>query len=202
MVPIKVVDKSGGVPLPVIFVANHYSSVDPYLFGLFPYEMAFVTSWPFRIPVYNWVMRMARYINAEDGWESVLQRGQALLQADCSLIVWPEGTRSRDGRLGRFRNGAFRLACDQNRPVVPVCIRGTDKVLPPGKRLLRPHRIEVVLLPPVRPENIGDEARCVYELKHRARAAILAELKACKRGCAKALSQKRGLTEVTTTWQV
>ena len=176
MAPVTVEDFSNGIKPPVIFVANHNSSIDPYLFGMLPFENAFVTSWPFQIPVYRWLMRLARYINSDDGWEIVQSRGEELLASGCSLIIWPEGHRSRDGGLARFKNGAFRLACNTGISIVPVCILGTDHLMPPGSRFLTPSRVKMVILPPIIPSGRGDDPDCIRALKDQARASIATEL--------------------------
>ena len=180
MATVTVEDFSCGIRPPVIFVANHNSSIDPYLFGMLPFENAFVTSWPFRIPVFNWVMRLALYINSNDGWEAVRRRGEKLLASGCSLIFWPEGHRSRDGRLARFKNGAFRLACNTGTSIVPVCILGTDHLMPPGSRFLTPSMVKMVILPPIIPKKGGDNPDCIRVLKDQARESIATEL--AKRG--------------------
>ncbi|MEA3385366.1 MAG: lysophospholipid acyltransferase family protein [Thermodesulfobacteriota bacterium] len=180
MAPVTVEDFSNGIKPPVIFVPNHNSSIDPYLFGMLQFENAFVTSWPFQIPVYKWLMRMARYINSNDGWEVVLSRGEELLASGCSLIIWPEGHRSRDGRLARFKNGAFRLACDTATSIVPVCILGSDRLMSPGSRFLTPSRVKIVILPPIIPSGHGDDPDCIRALKDQTRESIATEL--AKRG--------------------
>jgi len=176
MAPATVEDFSNGIKPPVIFVANHNSSVDPYLFGMLPFENAFVTSWPFRIPVYKWLMRLARYINSNDGWDIVWSKGKELLASGCSLIFWPEGHRSRDGGLARFKNGAFRLACNTGTSIVPVCILGTDRLMPPGSRFLTPSRVKMVILSPIIPSGCGDNPDCIRALKDQARESIATEL--------------------------
>jgi len=176
MASVRVEDLSGGLKPPVIFIANHYSSIDPYLFGILPFENAFVTSWPFRIPIFNWGMRLAGYINTKDGWKGIEKQGKKLLASGCSIIIWPEGHRSRDGRLTRFKNGAFRLACSTGAPILPVCILGTDRVMPPGNRLLTPGIVKMILLPPIVAQKCGDSPECVSTLKDRAREAIATEL--------------------------
>ena len=177
MAPVTLEDRTGGVKLPAIFIANHCSSVDPYLFGMIPYEMAFVTSWPFNIPVYNRIMRLADYIDSNLGWENIQKQSAELLRQGCSLIIWPEGHRSKDGRLTRFRNGAFRLACLNKVPIVPVCIIGTHKIMQPGRRLLTPARIRVILLPPLPPQGDPDSSEDIKAYKKQARLAITEELR-------------------------
>jgi 1-acyl-sn-glycerol-3-phosphate acyltransferase len=175
--PVTLEDRSGGIAPPVVFVANHHSSADPYLFGMLPLEMAFVTSWPFRIPVYRWIMGLAGYLNTAERWERLADKGRRLLASGCSLIVWPEGHRSRDGRMRRFRNGAFRLAVQAGCPVVPVCIWGTERFLPPGHRALSPAAVRMTVLPAIAVPDDGRPAEeAIRTLRDRAYAAIVAEL--------------------------
>jgi len=175
MAPVKIEDHTGDIPYPVIYTPNHFSSVDPYLFGLVPREIAFITSWPYRIPIINRIMRLAGYIDAEKGWKEVQEQGCKLIKAGCSLLIWPEGHRSRDRSMGRFRNGAFQLACRTRTPVVPVCIVGSNRLLPPHSRLLTPQKVKIVLLPPVHPPH-GEGPNEVYELKKKIRKSIAKEL--------------------------
>ncbi|BCL61682.1 hypothetical protein DGMP_23750 [Desulfomarina profundi] len=151
--PVRVEFCGDHLPSPAVFVANHNSAVDPYLFGLIATENGFVTSWPFKIPVYNVFMRLAGYVNAEAGWEEVRVNCRQLLEAGSSVTIWPEGHRSRNGRLGRFKNGAFALSVETGFPVVPVCILGSGRVLPPGARMLTPGKIYLVVLEAVYPET-------------------------------------------------
>lgn len=176
MAPVTLEDKSGGFTTPAIFVANHNSAVDPYLFGMLPVENAFVTTWPFKIPLYQHVMGLAGYINANEGWDHVLSEAKRLMAKGCSVIVWPEGHRSRDGQLARFRNGAFQLACQTGYPIIPVCIRGTFRLFPPGKRLLTPSRISMQILPAVRPKNPGDSPENIHALKKEIHTIFSTEL--------------------------
>jgi 1-acyl-sn-glycerol-3-phosphate acyltransferase len=175
--PVKFYDESGGRPETGIYVVNHNSSADPYCFGVIPGEFAFFTSWPFNIPIYNWIMKRAEYMNTNWGWQILFAKSQRLLENGCSLIIWPEGHRSRTGALGDFENGAFRLACETGFPVVPVCIRGTHKLMPPGQRYLTPSRVSVTLLPPLVPQSGISERQCVAELKERVRETFIQELR-------------------------
>lgn len=172
--PVRVEFYGDHLPSPAIFVANHNSAIDPYLFGLIVTENGFVTSWPFKIPVYNVFMRLAGYVNAEAGWEEVRKNCRQLLEAGSSVTIWPEGHRSRDGRLGRFKNGAFALAVETGFPVVPVCILGSDRVLPPGTRMLSPEKVRLVVLEPVYPENCDFKAE---EKIQRLRSKVYAKIK-------------------------
>lgn len=175
--PVQLDNRAGELPRPVIYVANHLSSIDPYCFGVVDDDYGMLTSWPFNIPVFKWMMKFAHYVDTRLGWESVSSQAHTLLAEGCSLIIWPEGHRSRDGSLGEFQRGAFRLAVEANCPVVPVCFINTDKVLAPGCRLLSPARPKVVLLPPLWPERGQQKRKAIKQLCHESRQIIGQELK-------------------------
>lgn len=172
LAPVKVESRAGKTSLPAILVANHNSAIDPYLFGALLINTGFVTTWPFKIPIYGLCMRLAGYINANDGWEKVCQKSAKLLQSGASIIIWPEGRRSRDGRLGRFKNGAFALAVNTGYPLLPICIIGSEKFLPPGKRVFNPSRIKLVLLDPVFPDMQNDQNQEIIRLRNTTREII------------------------------
>lgn len=172
MAPVTVESRTGKLPLPSILVANHNSAIDPYLFGALPIENAFVTLWPFKIPVYGSLMRLAGYINAGNGWDELRRQGAKLLRSGSSLTIWPEGHRSRDGSIGRFKKGAFLLAAETGYPVTPVCILGSGHILPPGKRFFSPGRVRMILLDPVYPDRQGDQQQQAVVLRDKARLVI------------------------------
>src|SRR5271157_5137787 len=94
--PVRVLYSAGKLPRPSILIANHTSAIDPYLFGALLINACFVTSWPFKIPFYGPFMRLAGYIGANDGCDRISRRGAEFLNSGISLILWPEGHRSRD----------------------------------------------------------------------------------------------------------
>lgn len=172
MAPVTVENKGEKFHVPAIFVANHNSAIDPYLFGALPIENCFLTSWPFKIPVYGRFMRLAGYIDSNKGWDEISEKGAELLASGSSLTIWPEGHRSRDGRLGRFKNGAFVLAVETGYPVVPVTIIGSGKILSPGRRLLSPGKVKLILHSPVYPDTHGDKEQSITALRDNVRQII------------------------------
>jgi 1-acyl-sn-glycerol-3-phosphate acyltransferase len=107
-------------------------------------------------------------IDREGGEYSHIDRIDAMLAAGWSLVIFPEATRSRTGRMGRFRHGAAELARRHRLPVVPVHVDGTQRVLPPGVRWPKPSVIRLRAGDPMRigeDESIGDFTR-------RLRAAV------------------------------
>lgn len=172
LAPVTVERRAGTVLDPVIFVSNHNSAIDPYLFGALLQNACFVTSWPFKIPIYGFFMRLAGYINVNDGWKRVGQKCFRMLHEGTSMIIWPEGHRSRDGRMGRFKNGAFALAAETGYPLVPVCILGSGKFLPPGRLLISPTRIKLIILDPIYPEPGNDRQQEIIRLRQQAEKVI------------------------------
>lgn len=170
--PIKVEYDCGEIPTPAIFVANHNSAIDPYLFGAIAVENGFVTSWPFRIPVYNILMRYAGYANTDDGWDEVKKKSRDMFSQGSCVTIWPEGHRSRDGKVGRFKNGAFSLAMETGVPIIPVCILGSGEVMAPGNRLLSPARVKLIVLEAVYPDTERNDPEGVMELRCRVRSMI------------------------------
>ena len=96
-----------------------------------------------------------------------------------SLAVFPEGTRTPDGRLQEFKSGSFKIAVRAGVPIVPVSIRGTFKLLPKTTLAPRPGRVEVVIGKPIETREYSE--RKLSELIARTRAAIEANLEAAPR---------------------
>ncbi len=175
--PVRVEYRAGRPPQPCILVPNHTSSIEPYLFGALWIDAGFVTTWPFRIPVYGLMMKLAGYVNADKGWDEMRRQSEALLKKGASLIIWPEGHRSRNGKFGRFKNGAFAISVSTGVPVVPVCILGAGRCLAPGKKALTPQRVRMILMAPVYPEKTGDEYQRIIRLRETVRDAIAKTLR-------------------------
>ncbi len=164
--PVKVIGHVDSIPTPCIIVANHNSAIDPYLFGAIPIENCFITSWPFKIPIYGPLMKLAGYINIEDGWENMRSECIERLSSGSSITIWPEGHRSRNGSMGRFRKGAFQLAVETGYPIQPVCIVGSGHIMFPGERTLTPGKVMLVLLDPLYPDTDNpDHAASIQKLR-------------------------------------
>lgn len=137
---------------PCILVVNHLSFFDTYCMGLLPlHDITFaVRAWPFRMLWYGWFMRLAGYLDVESSeWNGILRSAADLVAKGGHLLFFPEGHRSRSGKLQHFHSGAFRLAADLDVRLIPLCIRGTDTLLPPGRFWLQPAEITLRALPPV-----------------------------------------------------
>ena len=140
---------------PLIFIANHQSIVDVWVVPrICPLATRFVAKEElFRIPIFGWAMRIAGFIpiarsNRTDAIRS-LRSAAERIRAGNSVVLFPEGTRSSDGRLRPFKKGAFHLALSAGVGVVPVAITGSFEILPPNGLRVRPGPVEVHIDPPV-----------------------------------------------------
>lgn len=145
---------------PSILVLNHLSFFDVYFMGALPIsDVTFaIRSWPFNMMWYRPFMDLAEYLDVERmEWEQSLARCSRIFFKGGTVLFFPEAHRSRDGRLGRFHSGPFRLAVETGIALVPLCLTGTDQLLPPGGWLLQPARVAIRALTPIDPRMFSGE---------------------------------------------
>lgn len=131
---------------PHIIICNHQSHLDLACQLLFTPNIVFLTNdWVWNNPFYGFLIRNADYIPVSDGIEEQMPKLRSLVKQGYSIAVFPEGTRSRDCKIGRFHQGAFYLADQLNIDILPMYLYGTGKVLPKKCHTLRksPIYIEV-----------------------------------------------------------
>jgi 1-acyl-sn-glycerol-3-phosphate acyltransferase len=164
---------------PAVIVANHLSLLDILvLYGLFrPFKWVSKAS-IFRIPFIGWNMRLNDYVGLRRGDRESIKQMMAHcrrhLAAGSALIIFPEGTRSPDGVLQPFKEGAFKLACEAGCPIIPVALSGTYRGLPKHGFMLR-NRMDALVrvLPPLAPADYGSDPERLREATHAAIAAVL-----------------------------
>jgi 1-acyl-sn-glycerol-3-phosphate acyltransferase len=159
----------GWIDSPCIMVINHLSFFDTFCMALLPVSnIAFtIRSWPFKMPWYAPFMRLANYLDLETiGWDGASEAGSRILSKGGSLLFFPEGHRSRDGQIQRFYSGPFRLAIETGASIVPLCIIGTDRLLPPNRWWFLPSRICLRALAPVSPKGFSGETAHVDLRRH------------------------------------
>lgn len=114
---------------PSVVVANHQSFVDILvLLSLSPRVVMVTNSWVWRSPFFGWVVRYADCCHAADGYEALIERLRPRVEEGYSVVIFPEGTRSPDCRIGRFHKGAFLLAERLCLAVRPLVLYGTGQV--------------------------------------------------------------------------
>jgi len=143
---------------PVVFMANHQSNCDPpALLPILPTVVVMVKKEFFRVPIIGSGMVARGFIpvdrrNREQALEAV-EKGVEALKAGKSFLVYPEGTRSPDGRLQRFKKGVFVMALKAGAPIVPISVSGSNKIMPKGKFVMRPGVVRISIHEPVATEG-------------------------------------------------
>ncbi|MBI1735664.1 MAG: 1-acyl-sn-glycerol-3-phosphate acyltransferase [Candidatus Rokubacteria bacterium] len=165
---------------PVIIAPNHQTYADPPLVTIPVRRPVYYMAWSrlFGIPVFGWFIRRLRAFPVDiDSRDSRATREVIrLLRAGEAVMIFPEGERSRDGTVGPFKLGAFRLAASLDVPVLPVTINGGYESWPPGRALPSRGRMSITYHPPVRPDRDADARTAARDLMDRTRAAIVSRV--------------------------
>ncbi|MBI2525748.1 MAG: 1-acyl-sn-glycerol-3-phosphate acyltransferase [Candidatus Rokubacteria bacterium] len=164
----------------LIITPNHVTYADPPLVSIPVRRPVYYMAWSalFRIPVFSWVIRRLRAFPVDIGSADPRATREAvrLLEAQQAVMIFPEAGRSHDGRLQRFRLGAFRLACSRSAPVLPVTIIGGSESWPPGRLLPRPGQVTIVYHPLIWPAGGDDVKGAAREMATKVHAAVLSAL--------------------------
>lgn len=160
---------------PYVVVANHASIADPFLLSFLPLDMRFVAKEElFRTPLVGWLLRLAGDIPVRrgDGASATAMRATcvATLARGLSVMIFPEGTRARGGRLGAFRPGAFQVAIEAGAPVLPVALHGSAACVDASGP--RPAHAIAEVLPAI--ETAGLDLPALRDLAHDRIAEALA----------------------------
>jgi len=146
-----------------IFVSNHQSIYDiPVIFANLPYQLRIIAKESLgSFPFLGWHLRRSGHLLVDrkrPDRAGILGRWRALVKDGLSLIIFPEGTRSADGRLAPFKAGSFLLAIEAKLPIVPVSVDGTRLVMHKGELTTRPGAVTLTLHPPVETEALDVSA--------------------------------------------
>jgi len=149
-----------------VIVCNHLSYLDPILLiSLFPKHKTIVKGTFFKMPVFGWMLKTSGYIpssgggNDSSGIIESMERMGDYLSSGGNLFIFPEGTRSRDGKLGKFNDGAFKIARRFRAPIKVLQIKNTNVLFTPGKFLFNTctqNTIEVRLIENLNPDYKSD----------------------------------------------
>lgn len=147
---------------PCVFVANHQSSIDiPVLLAGIPTNFLFAAKKGLqRVPFLGWYLKLAGFplIDRKNHRDAVatLERASAQVRSGTSIAMFPEGTRSDDGRVLPFKKGPFSLAMGAAVPIVPVTIEGSGQLMPKNSWSITPGPIHVRIGAPIDPRPYAD----------------------------------------------
>ncbi|MBX2991205.1 MAG: 1-acyl-sn-glycerol-3-phosphate acyltransferase [Bacteroidetes bacterium] len=165
---------------PYVVVSNHQSHADIPLLSHLPWEMKWLAKVElFKLPVVGWMLKLAGDIpvDRKDKRQgvAVLSTAGNYLKQNCSVMFFPEGTRSPDGRVHSFNEGGFRVAIKAGVPVLPLVIEGSRDCLPKhGWRFGKPGDIQLKVLPPVETTGLG--VKDTSELTGQVRQMIIRQI--------------------------
>jgi 1-acyl-sn-glycerol-3-phosphate acyltransferase len=168
---------------PYVVVANHESFVDILLISHLPWEMKWLSKETFfKIPLVGWMMRLAGDVPLVRGEKkSTLAAMQACgdrLDKKVSVMIFPEGTRSHDGELKPFKDGAFRLAIEKQVPILPLAVSGAYTALVKGDWRFGVSNAEVRVLEPIMTQGMtADDTARLRDQTHQTIAKALADMR-------------------------
>jgi 1-acyl-sn-glycerol-3-phosphate acyltransferase len=164
----------------LIIAPNHVTFADPPLVSIPIRRPVHYMAWDalFRIPVFARVIRRLRAfpVDIESADRGATREAVRLLDAGAAVMIFPEAARTLDGRMQRFRLGAFRLACARKVPVLPVSIAGGYECWPPGRMLPRPGRLTITYHPVVLPPDGADGRAAALAMAAEVRTRIASAL--------------------------
>ena len=148
-----------------VFLSNHQGNFDgPVLLYAVPRNWkALIKKEMMSLPVLSLTMRQVQFVPVErtnpKKARAAIDLGARLLKEGHSFIAFPEGTRSRDGRLGEFKKGAFIMAIKAQVSIIPVTIRNSARIQPPGDYRIHPGRIDVIFHDPIATQGMTIDSR-------------------------------------------
>ena len=144
-----------------VIIANHQSMAD--IVALYQTKMQF--KWVakaslFRVPFIGWCLSLIKHIKLLRGdfssIKKIYQAASGWLQKEMSVLFFPEGTRSSSNEMGEFQNGAFKFAIKEQRPILPICLKGTHAAIPKGSWIFKTKvTAEVIVLEPIATDSYG-----------------------------------------------
>ncbi len=160
---------------PYVVVANHESYADIFLISCFPWEMKWLSKdTMFKIPCMGWMMQMAGDIKLIRGKREsaidAIKQCRDRLSKKVSIMIFPEGTRSREWEMLPFKDGAFRLAIEAGAPILPIAVAGTRSAMAKGTFQFQPARAIAQALEPIETKDLT--LADLQTLKQRVRERI------------------------------
>lgn len=144
-----------------VIIANHQSMADIAVLYQLKSQFKWVAKASlFNVPFIGWCLTLIKHIKLTRGdfasIKGIYQAASNWLRKDMSVLFFPEGTRSTNGQMGEFQNGAFKLAIKEKKPILPVCIKGTQEAIPKGSWIFKAKvAVTVTVLPEISTEGFG-----------------------------------------------
>lgn len=164
-----------------VFVANHQGAYDIFsIYGYLNHNFRWMMKSGLRsIPLVGYACEKSQQIYVDKSSPSALKRtmsrAESLLSKGMSIVVFPEGARTFDGKVRQFKRGAFTLAQEFNLPVVPVTIDGAYSVLPRTSKLPRPGHIHLTIHKPILPGEQGHDMQQLISVSRQTIVETLPE---------------------------
>jgi 1-acyl-sn-glycerol-3-phosphate acyltransferase len=166
-----------------IYMFNHVSNLDPPLvIPLLPRRTSVLLKKELmRIPILSRAMKMASFVPVDrsnrEAAISSIGRAVAVLRDGVNISIFPEGTRSRDGKLLPFKKGPFHLAMESGVDIIPVTIHGTEQMMPKGKNTIRPGVAHVIFHAPVSPKNYASREELTEAVRNAIESSLPKEMR-------------------------
>jgi 1-acyl-sn-glycerol-3-phosphate acyltransferase len=167
-----------------IFMSNHVSNLDPPVeLPLLPGRSSVLLKKELMgIPILGRAMRMAKFVPVErgsrrDAAKASVEAAAEALRSGLHIIVYPEGTRSPDGRLSAFKKGPFFLALETQAPIVPIAVSGTQTMMRKGSYAITPGLARIQVLPVIEPSKYGSREELMLAVRSAIADALPVEMK-------------------------
>ena len=167
-----------------IFMCNHVSNLDPpVVLPLLPGHCSVLLKKELmRIPILGTAMRMGKFVPVERGHRREAAQASVAAAADAlrsglNILVFPEGTRSKDGRLSTFKKGPFFLAQQTQAPIIPIALSGTQKMMRKGSIAITPGVAQVRMLPVIEPAEYATREDLLRAVRQAIADALPDEMK-------------------------
>jgi 1-acyl-sn-glycerol-3-phosphate acyltransferase len=167
-----------------IFMCNHVSNLDPpVVLPLLPGRSSVLLKKELmNIPILGKAMRLAKFVpvergNRRDAAQASVEAAADALRSGLHILVYPEGTRSRDGRLSTFKKGPFFLAKETQAPIVPIALSGTQTMMHKGSNAIVPGLARIQMLPAVEPSNYETREELLLAVRSAIAEALPPEMK-------------------------
>jgi 1-acyl-sn-glycerol-3-phosphate acyltransferase len=166
-----------------IFMSNHVSNLDPpVVLPLLPGRTSVLLKKELmNIPILGRAMRLAKFVPVErghrrDAAQASVEAAADALRSGLHILVYPEGTRSPDGRLSTFKKGPFFLALGTQAPIVPIALSGTQTMMRKGSNAIVPGLAQITVLPAIEPSHYATREELMQAVRKAIAAALPPEM--------------------------